>query len=123
MKRGAEALRAGIDKVLIDMGGLYSFEDIVDAVKRGDMQSFASGDAWAVTQISNFPRKTVLEIVFACGDKDQLEEMYSEIIGFAKEHNIQFAMTMAREGWTPDAIAHGWEKIGAVLFKDLSDGS
>lgn len=123
MKHSIEYLRGRIDDVLAEMGGLYSFEDIVNAVKEGRMQSFRLNDSWAVTQISVFPQKVVLDIVFVFGDLEELELLYVDIMGWARERDLHWVMTMARDGWMKHAVFHGWKEIGRVIMKDLRDGS
>lgn len=123
MMKHVEELRGRIDDILVRMGDFYSFEDIVAAVKIGRMQSFAHNDGWAVTQICEFPRKTVLNIVFAFGELEDLEMLYTDIIGWARERGIEFTMTLARDGWAKHADKHGWTELGRYIMKDLRDGS
>src|SRR5690242_375382 len=123
MKQDVHILKQRIERLLARWGGFYSFDDIVAAVRRGDMQSFANDDAWVVTQICNYPRKTVLNIVLAAGDIDKLREIHSEVIGFAREHGITTLYTTARDGFSADADERGWERVGSVFIKDLDDGS
>ena len=41
-------------RVLDRMGGLYTLNDILTMIAKGQMQSFVEGESWAVTQICQF---------------------------------------------------------------------
>lgn len=123
MKHDLPMLRKRIDDILVEAGGLYLFEDILEAVERGDMQSFAYNDSWVVTQICPFPQKRVLDVVFAAGDEDELELLHSDVIGFARDHGCSMLMTNARLGWKVHAKANGWQLVGGFFIKDLTDGT
>lgn len=111
-----------VDDTLEKFGGLYTFDDIVAAVRVGKMQSFANGDSWMVTQVAEFPQKRVLDIVFAVGNTDELSEIESEVIGFARSHGIEFMMANARPGF--DKVkSDGWTKVSATFVKDIGDGT
>lgn len=73
------------------------------------MQSFAEGDSWAVTQICNFPRAKVLEILVALGDLEACRKLHDRIIQFADEHDIGLVQAYGRRGWISDAKSHGWK--------------
>ena len=52
-------------KALARQGDLYTLQDILDRLADGRMQSFAENNSWMITQISNFPRRRVLEVIAA----------------------------------------------------------
>jgi hypothetical protein len=110
------------EKMLADFGGFYTFEDILDGISVGRFQSFAYGDSWAVTQVCDFPRRTVLEIMFVVGHEKDLDVLHADIIGWAREQGIGYMMANARLGF--DRIKKpGWKMVSALFVKDLSDGS
>lgn len=116
--------REKVEATLLKFGGFYTFDDILERVMDGRMQSFAHKDSWVVTQISVYPRKRVLDIVFAFGNVDDLELIHSDVIGFARRLDIPLvAVQMGREGWEPYAKKNGWNRVGSVFFKEIGDGT
>lgn len=117
-------MRERVDAALQKFGGFYTFEDILERVTDGRMQSFAHNDSWVVTQICVFPRKTVLDVVFAVGDSADLEIIHSDVIGFARRLDIPMIMAaMGRDGWDPYAKRNGWSRVASVYFKEIGDGT
>jgi len=111
-----------VEEMLLKFGDLYSFEDILECIAAGKMQSFALMDSWAVTQICEFPKRRVLDIVFVVGDIPTLELLESDIIGFARQQNISLLSANGRKGFIREAF-DGWTMVSATFIKDLSDGS
>lgn len=111
-----------VENLLRDYGGFYTFDDILEHINAGKMQSFAHGDSWAVTQINEFPRKRVLNVVFVVGTIADLEIVYSDILGFVAENDIKYGMANGRRGWLEKAFP-GWKFVSATFVKDFSDGS
>lgn len=122
MKDTVHPMRAEIDKILADHGGLYEFDDIVALVRAGQMQSHVLGESWAVTQICEFPRKKVLDIVFMAGKLEELELLEADLLGFAREHGATLATANGRLGFLVKKFP-GWKMVSATFVKDLSDGS
>lgn len=109
--------------LLEQYGGLYSIEDIVAAIKTGDMQSFSVNDSWIVTRVMDFPQARVLEIVLALGDLEDLEYMYYDVMDFAKVNGAQKVLAHGRMGWQKKAADRGWKTIRrSTYIKDVSDG-
>lgn len=122
MKHEKHPLHERTEKMLADYGDFYTFQDILDGIAVGRFQSFAYGETWAVTQICEFPRKTVLEIMFVVGHEEDFEMLHTDIIGWARERNIMFVMANARLGFDRKKLP-GWKMVSALYVKDLSDGS
>lgn len=114
--------RARVEETLAEFGGLYTFDDLLDLIDRGEMQSFSTGESWAVTQICDFPRKRAVSIEFAVGDIDELKELEKQIDEFAKRHNIDLVMANGRLGFD-HVKTNGWKKVSSTYVKDLSYGS
>lgn len=111
-----------VDETLAKFGGLYTFEDIYEAVMVGDMQSFSEGDSWAVTQIGVFPRRRVLDILFAVGKLEELMKVEEKIVNFAREQGIDMIMANGRRGFEMFML-QGWKMVSSTYVKDMSDGS
>lgn len=96
-------------RVLDAMGGVFSVNDILGAIAEGKMQSFMEGDSWAVTQIADFPRAKLLEILVALGDLEQCRKLHDQVLQYANDHDIGLVQAYGRRGWMPDAKSHGWK--------------
>jgi hypothetical protein len=90
------------------MGGLYLASDILRLVREGRMQMFAEGDSIAVTQICNFPRGKVLEIIAVVGDINDLRTLHDRLLIFAAEIGASVIQAFGRKGFMPDAERRGW---------------
>lgn len=96
-------------KALDRMGGVFSVNDILGAIAEGRMQSFMQGDSWAVTQIADFPRAKLLEILVALGDLEDCRKLHDMVLQFATDHDIGLVQAYGRRGWIRDAKDHGWK--------------
>lgn len=103
-------------RVLEQQGGFYTLEDILDLIQEGRMQSFADQDTWVVTQVNDFPRKKVLEIVFVIGDRDKLREMEPRIEEYRREIQADLMMATGRLGWLTKHF-DGWKPVSANFIK------
>lgn len=116
-------LVASVDRILAGAGGFYTFEDIVQAVRDGKMQSFTCRDSWAVVQTIDYPRKRVVDIVFVVGHLEDMDVLESEVTGWAREIGAVMLTTGARNGWSSRAKIRGWRTVSKIYMKDLTDGT
>lgn len=117
----AAVYHAKLAKALDRQGGLFSLADVLERISDGRMQSFVSGNSWAVTQISVYPRRRQLEVVAAVGDLEDHEVLDERMTMFAFEMGVDRIATFARLGWKKYAEPLGW-KIRATNYlycKDL----
>jgi len=108
--------RAEMDRMLELQGGFYTFEDVMDHINAGKMQSFAKGDTWVITQVNEFPRKKVLEIAFVVGDISTLHELESDIEAFKTEIKADIITATGRLGWLRRHFK-GWEVTSVNFVK------
>jgi hypothetical protein len=104
-----------LNRALERMGGLWLASDILTKVMDGKMQMFALSDSIVVTQISNYPRAKVLEVIVAVGDIDELRVLHDNLLKFAAEVGAGVIQAYGRRGWIPDATKRGW-KVKARSF-------
>lgn len=102
-------------RVLDRMGAVYTVQDILTAIASDRMQSFAEEESWAITQVVNFPRARMLEILAAIGDLEQCRKLHDRIINYAIDNNISLIQAYGRRGWLPDAKKNGW-KVKTVSY-------
>lgn len=116
------AMRKKFERMLRDSGDLYTLEDILDLIEQGKMQSFVDGDTWVVTQVHEFPRRKVLDIVFVVGHLGQAVQLLPQLYMFANEIGATLITGYGRDGW--DAVKQpGWKKVGSLYAKELNDGA
>jgi hypothetical protein len=95
-------------RVLDRQGGMYTPQDILNAIAAQEMQSFIEGDSWAITRVALYPRGKVLEIVVMLGSIADMPSLHDQIIAFAREIGVSVLMAYGRRGWLPDALKRGW---------------
>ena len=110
-----------LERALDYQGGLFALSDILERISNGTMQSWVEGNSWAVTQISVYPRRRMLEIVAAVGDLGDCRILHGRILKFANEMNVDLVAAYGRRGWARDADRNGWKvrTISYLYHKEL----
>jgi hypothetical protein len=108
--------REEVEQMLEDHGGLYTFDDILDQIHSGKMQSFTDGQSWAVTAVHQFPQKTVLEVVFVVGNLDALKILEDQLLAFKEEVGAEMMMASGRLGWLK-AKFDGWKAVSVNFVR------
>jgi hypothetical protein len=105
-------------RALDRMGGAYLVQDILAAIAAGRMQSFAEGDSWAVTQVVDYPRTRMLDILVALGDLEECRKLHDRVLQYARDNDIALVQAYGRRGWIDDAKSHGWRvKTTSYLYQ------
>jgi len=110
---------AKMEEALARGGDLYSFNDILDAIAEGKMQSFAESDTWIVTQIQDYPKRRVLDVLYIAGNLNNVLDAYRRIIDFACEHNCTLVRAHGRPGWSRFVEEYGWTAPAVVYHKEI----
>lgn len=82
--------------------GCYEPCDILDALKRQEMQAFMSedGDCLMVTEIIRYPRKLVLSIVLVAGEMPpDWMDIRTALENWAAENGCDMVRFKGRPGW------------------------
>jgi hypothetical protein len=110
-----------LERALDFQGGLYALTDILERCSDGRMQSWVQSNSWAVTQISIYPRRRMLEIVAAVGDLGDLRILHGRILKFANQMDVDLVAAYGRRGWTRDADRNGWtiKTVSYLYHKEL----
>ena len=106
------------DALLAREGGLYTFADIMDAINRGEMQSFAHDDTWVITQVLTYPRRKVLNIAYVVGKIDEAYRLEPEIVAYAKSVGADMLQATARLGWKK-RMSPGWSEYALCMRKEI----
>lgn len=112
-------MMAKLARALRMQGDLYGLEDILEMVDSGDLQSFADGDTWAITSITDYPRRRVMDLLIVVGDLQRALSLGDRIVDFARAQGCTLLRADGREGWTDYAVARGWRKVAVTFYKDL----
>lgn len=114
-----EKMRAKFERALRMSGDLYTFDDIMDNILDGRMQSFVQGDTWIITQVNEFPRRKVVNILLVVGHIGDAIQALQQIHEFAQRIDATMIMAaLARDGW--EAYKQpGWKCIGRVYTREL----
>ena len=100
------------------MGAVYRVSDILAAIAEGRMQSFADEDSWAVTQVIEYPRARVLDILAAVGDLEACRRLHDRVLQYARDNDISLVQAYGRRGWIGDAVSRGWRvKTTSYLYQ------
>lgn len=102
-----KALRAG--------GDTHSIEDLVEALKRGEMQAFYNDRAVIITEIVEAPRRRYLNLFLVAGDMDAVDALGPELTAWAKDQGCEFARAQVRLGFEPLLKARGWQKTQLIM--------
>jgi hypothetical protein len=102
-------------RLLDRMGGLWTVQDIETAIAENRMQGFTEGESWAVTQIAEFPRARLLEILVVVGALDDCQKLLDRIFQYANDHDIGLVQAYGRRGWFGHPLTDGW-KIRTKTF-------
>lgn len=105
--------------------GKYLPADVAKALLARDMQLWTSingetVEAILVTQIVNYPRKRVCQLLIATGeDAEHWTPFIEQIEEWAKEQGCQAVEPVPRPGWERILKRYGYEKTHVFLWKDL----
>jgi len=83
------------------------------------MQFWPAPRGCAVTEIIKYPQKKVLHIFLAGGDMDQILDMDSSAVEFAKMNGCTGMSIAGRRGWKRVLKNKGYEETFTVLGKDI----
>jgi hypothetical protein len=97
-----------LQRALDRQGGLFALSDILERISDGRMQSWVHNNSWAISQISVYPRRRVLEIVCVVGDLGDCRTLNEKIIKFANETGVDLLASYGRFGWIRLGARLGW---------------
>lgn len=110
-----------LSRALARGGGFYGLSDLLERIADKRMQSFSCNNSWVVTQINQFPRKRMLDVVAAVGDLEDCRALHDQVVAFAEAEGADLIRAIGRRGWMPDATMRGWRPISTnvVYLKEL----
>jgi len=114
--------KALIQAALDESGNLFSVEDVLDLVERGQYQLWQDGDSVVVTEVIVLPQAKVLNFLLAAGSIPTLSRMVPVLENWGSiVEGCTLAATTGRRGWERSFLTkeQGWKANHVVLTKAL----
>lgn len=111
--------RKQIDAALKYSGGTHLFEDVVAAIASGHMQVWANGETVAVTEVLCYPRKKVLHVFLAGGNRKELFEMLESAWAWGQSIGCTGMTLAGRKGWMKLMGKFGFTPTLYVMEKNV----
>jgi hypothetical protein len=112
-----ERLAHHIDAALAYSGDTHSSLDVLDAIKNGKAQFFPLENSVIVTEIVDYPKKSVCRIWLAGGDMGELIKAEKELVKWARDHGCSGMEIIGRKGW--ERQLKDYSPASTVLTKEI----
>lgn len=100
--------------------GEFDLEHIYSELYAGNMQLWPCEDAVIITQIIKYPKRSVLHVLLAGGDMEELEYMHNPIVAWARAHGCSAVSISGRPGWTKSFLKnYGFKQIQVQMIKEI----
>lgn len=121
MNGAAELLRCRkwIEDALEYSGGTHTFEDVARSIAEGRMQLWPAPRGCAVTELVQYPQKTVLHVFLAGGEMDQIIDMMDSAVQWSKTQGCGSMTVAGRHGWARVLGKYGYKPVMTVLEKEF----
>lgn len=96
-------------------GDTHSMDDLIGALKRGEMQAHYNDRAIIITEIVQAPRRRYVNLFIVAGDMDAVDELTPKVASWAQEAGCEFARAQVRLGFEGPLKARGWEKTQLLM--------
>jgi hypothetical protein len=114
-----EDYREQIDSALAYSGGTHDFDDVARGVISAKMQLWPARNSCAITEIICYPKKKVLHVFLAAGDKQELVGMIESAEAWGKTQGCESITMSGRHGWLRVLGKEGWKSVLTVMEKSI----
>ena len=114
-----ERCRPWLEAALEYSGGTHVFDDIVVGVRTGEMQLWPTPRGCILTELTCYPRKKVINVFLGGGELDQIMDMQSDLIKWAKSQGCSALTMTGRKGWIKPLLKAGWINPHYVYEKEF----
>jgi hypothetical protein len=115
-----ERLRQHVEAALEYSGGTHQFEDVLEMVKKNQLQVWPATQSIVLTEIIVYPRLKNLHYFLAGGDLDELSRMRPMIESWGKSLGCTRVSLAGRRGWAKTFLKdEGYSPQWTVLAKKL----
>jgi hypothetical protein len=111
--------REWIEAALEYSGGTHNFADIVHGIHSNKMQLWPSAKGCIVTEIVVYPRKKLINIFLGGGELNQILDMHSDVISWAKQQGCSGMTMTGRLGWKKPLAEYGWKVLHQSYAKEF----
>jgi hypothetical protein len=108
-----------MEKALRLSGGTHTIEDVVEALRDGQMQAFWNDTSIVITEVAHTPRRQFVSIFLSAGDLDGVMALHDKIYDWAIESGYDFARILVRPGFSRLLERKGWKKRQTVMELEL----
>ena len=110
-----EDYRDQINSALAYSGGTHDFEDVARGVSSAKMQLWPASNSCAITEIICYPKKKVLHVFLAAGEKQELVGMIDSAAAWGKSQGCESMTMSGRHGWLKVLGNEGWKAVMTVM--------
>lgn len=95
--------------------GIYTLDEVRDAIRAGEMHFWPGEHCAAVTEIGAFPRRRFLNVILAGGDLKELIGMIPAWKAWGRFLGCSDLKVVGRRGWERVLGTRGWKRAFVVL--------
>ena len=100
--------------------GTHTIDDVEAQIKAGRLQFWPGVNGAVVTEIQEYPQKTVLNVFLCGGNWRECIEMGDTFIEpWARENGCTAFRQYGRKGWLRALLKHGWRVVFYVMQRDF----
>lgn len=116
--------RRYIESALVHGGGTHTYDDVLDLIAAGRALAWTGPASVIITEISVYPRKTILNFWIAGGEAPralaEVEQMTPIILDWARTQGCTQATFTGRRGWEKTFLSRtGWQFPLVTASRDL----
>jgi hypothetical protein len=113
--------RSQIEAALVYADATHTYDDVARLIAAGELQAWPGPASVIVTELVEYPRKTVLNFFLAGGNLRELRAMAPLICEWGKAHGATHATFTGRKGWERSFITReqGWDASLTFYSKAL----
>jgi len=116
----ADQLLTKLKKAIRLAGDTHTLEDVVAAIKTGEMQAFWNDDAIVVTEVCETPRLVFVNIFLVAGAMDGVLSLVPQVGEWGKKHGYTRFRACVRPGFEPILKKMGWQR--RQILMEFDDG-
>lgn len=109
-----------MEKALRLSGNTHSIEDVVEALREGQMQAFWNDTSIVITEVALTPRRQFVSIFLSAGDLDGVMALHDKIYDWAVENGYGFARILVRPGFARLLERKGWKRRQIMMELELN---
>jgi len=115
-----ERYRPHIEAALAYADATHDYADVAQMISAGHLQFWPGPDSVIVSELIDYPGKSVLNIFLAGGHLDELNAMLPTVLAWGKSKGCTAASFLGRRGWARTFVTRqGWKQTHVLFSVDL----